>query len=211
MRSLDSSLWIVIVTHPSWNHHVCAVRNLPYKHESCFPSCTGPNPGNSHLLTWCFIADNVRRHRRHLPPPQWTCCSVMRHQVSILSWCVTRSLFFLHARCIPWRLFPIPGWSWFSPGFLSVQLRQWAQDTQSYQRPRPKNESRHCHHERRPLWWFPCKSSKSNSRDVRANSHETAEHSFPTHVRLVHHEVWQHNNQQLQRESTVNGHRLASL
>ena len=46
-----------------------------------------------------------------------------------------------------------------------------------------------------PLRYFPCKSTQGNLQDVRANLHETTKHGLPTHVRLVHHEVRQNNNQ----------------
>jgi len=73
----------------------------------------------------------------------------------------------------PTNFFPVPSRSRFNPGLLCMQLRQRARDTQSYQCPRPKNKSRHHHHERRSLRCFPHESTHSNSRDVRANLHET--------------------------------------
>jgi hypothetical protein len=47
--------------------------------------------------------------------------------------------------------------------------------------------------------FFPRESTQSNSRDVRANLHETTKHGISTHVRLVHHEVWQNNDRRSRR------------
>jgi hypothetical protein len=71
--------------------------------------------------------------------------------------------------------------------------------------------SRHHHHECRPLRCFPCESTKSDSREVRAYLHEAAKHCFPTHVWLVHQQIRQNDDQRSQRESTEMGCRLASL
>jgi hypothetical protein len=164
-------------------HHICTDGNLPHKHESCLPSCTGPDPRNAHARI------SYQPDAPHLPLLADTEDTGLSHDEHVVLCCVTWSLLFFHERSIPYKLFSVPGRSRFNPGFLCMQLRQLAQNTQSYQRPRPKNKSRHRHHERRPLRCFPRKSTQSNLQDIRANLHETTEHGLPTHVRLVHHEV----------------------
>ena len=127
--------------------------------KAAFPAAPDPRPGsrNSHARV------SYRPDAPHLPLLADTEATSLSHDEHVVLCCVTWSLLFLHERSIPYNLVSVPGRSQFNPGFLCMQLRQPAQDNQSYQCLRPKNKSRHCHHESRPLLCFPCESTQSNS------------------------------------------------
>ena len=140
LRSLDSSLQIVIIPNPPRYHHGCIDENLPHKHASCLPSCTKPDSRNSHACV------SYRPDALHLPLLADTEDTGLSQNEHLVLCCVNWSLLFLHKQNIPYKLFSVPGRSQFNPRFLCMQLRQRAQDTQSHQRPRPKNKIRHRHH-----------------------------------------------------------------
>ncbi len=150
-------------------HRVCSNRNLPRQHESCLPAA----PESINRIPTLTSINNLMLYICWCSQTQKTPASTT---MNVLFYALSPGLYSLFmSRAYPTNLL------WPFLHFSTCQSDNKRETLKRKTCPQPKNKIQHCHHEYRPLKHFPYGSSKSDSRGVRADPHEAAEHCIFVH------------------------------